>query len=95
MQLASLKASSETSSRRGRHSGGSKSQTGEDGEVRKREIMISWEHIETSLKTTRPSISAQEQARLKKIYDEFVGARNGEMPTGQGSTEIGGRSSLM
>ena len=68
---------------------------GEDGEVRKREIMISWEHIETSLKTTRPSISAQEQARLKKIYDEFVGARNGEMPTGQGSTEIGGRSSLM
>ncbi|KAF8252818.1 AAA-domain-containing protein [Wilcoxina mikolae CBS 423.85] len=67
----------------------------ENGEGKKAEIKITWEHVETSLKTTRPSISTQEQLRLKKIYEEFIGARNGEMPSGQGSTEIGGRSSLM
>lgn len=66
-----------------------------DGEREKEDILITWHHVETSLKTTRPSISPQEQIRLRKIYDEFVGDRNGEMPSGQGSTEIGGRSSLM
>jgi hypothetical protein len=65
------------------------------GERPKEDIKITWEHVETSLKTTRPSIAPAEQERLRKIYDEFIGARNGEMPTGQGSTEVGGRSSLM
>ncbi|KAF8533733.1 P-loop containing nucleoside triphosphate hydrolase protein [Trichophaea hybrida] len=88
-KLASLKASLEA----GKPSA-AKSVT-ENGEGKKAEIKITWEHVETSLKTTRPSISAQEQLRLKKIYEEFIGARNGEMPSGQGSTGIGGRSSLM
>lgn len=64
-------------------------------EIKKEIIPISWEHMEASLKTTRPSISPQEKARLKRIYDEFVGDRNGDLPNGQGSTEVGGRSSLM
>lgn len=64
-------------------------------EIKKEVIPITWENLETSLKTTRPSIAPEERVRLKKIYDEFIGARNGEMPNGQGSTEVGGRSSLM
>ena len=59
------------------------------------EVMIEWKHIEASLATTRSSISADEQRRLERIYREFVVGRNGEMPNGQGPTEIGGRSSLM
>lgn len=58
-------------------------------------VVIKWEHIERSLATTRGSISPEERRRLKGIYKEFVGSRNGEMKSGEGSTEIGGRSSLM
>ena len=60
-----------------------------------REVMIEWKHIEASLATTRSSISADERRRLERIYREFVVGRNGEMPNGQGPTEVGGRSSLM
>ena len=59
------------------------------------EVVITWAHIERSLATTRSSISPDERRRLKNIYTEFVGSRNGEMKSGEGSTEIGGRSSLM
>ena len=59
------------------------------------EVMIEWKHIEASLATTRSSISADERRRLERIYREFVVGRNGEMPNGQGPTEVGGRSSLM
>lgn len=59
------------------------------------EVMIEWKHIEASLATTRSSVSADERRRLERIYREFVVGRNGEMPNGQGSTDIGGRSSLM
>lgn len=59
------------------------------------EPTIEWKHIERSLEQTRPSISREERARLNKIYREFVVGRNGEMPSGQGGSEIGGRSSLM
>lgn len=65
-----------------------------EGEERK-EPQIQWSHMESSLATTRSSISAQERRRLEGIYREFVVGRNGEMPSGQGGTEIGGRSSLM
>ena len=60
-----------------------------------KEVVIQWKHIEASLATTRSSIGLQERNRLQKIYREFVVGRNGEMPNGEGSTEIGGRSSLM
>ena len=61
----------------------------------KEEVWIEWKHIERSLATTRSSISAQERKRLGAIYEEFVVGRNGEMPSGDGGREVGGRSSLM
>ncbi|EER25938.1 Peroxisome biosynthesis protein pex1 [Coccidioides posadasii str. Silveira] len=59
------------------------------------EIHIEWVHIERSLETTRCSISDVERKRLNAIYREFIEGRNGEMPTGEGAREIGGRTSLM
>jgi peroxin-1 len=59
------------------------------------EVTIQWKHIMKSLATTRASISLDERQRLERIYREFVVGRNGEMPNGQGPTEVGGRSSLM
>ncbi|KAK2751899.1 Peroxisome biosynthesis protein pex1 [Onygenales sp. PD_40] len=59
------------------------------------DIHICWTHIERSLATTRCSISDVERKRLEAIYREFVVGRNGEMPTGEGGREIGGRTSLM
>lgn len=58
-------------------------------------VPIRWPHLEASLATTRRSISADERARLARIYREFLVGRNGEMPSGQGPTDVGGRSSLM
>jgi hypothetical protein len=57
--------------------------------------VIRWEHIERSLASTRCSLSEAERRRLEAIYHEFVVGRNGEMPTGEGAREIGGRTSLM
>lgn len=59
------------------------------------EVVINWDHIQASLLTTRSSISLEERRRLERIYREFLVGRNGEMPNGQGPTEVGGRSSLM
>ncbi|KAI1502433.1 P-loop containing nucleoside triphosphate hydrolase protein [Biscogniauxia marginata] len=59
------------------------------------EVLIGWKHMMKALDSTRASISAQERSRLERIYREFVVGRSGEMRDGQGSMEIGGRSSLM
>ncbi|KAJ5485142.1 hypothetical protein N7539_005130 [Penicillium diatomitis] len=59
------------------------------------EIVVRWEHMERSLKSTRPSLSPAERRRFQGIYREFVVGRNGEMPNGEAANEIGGRSSLM
>ena len=59
------------------------------------EPVIAWRHLQKSLSETRSSISAQERGRLAKIYREFVVGRSGEMSDGQGSNEVGGRTSLM
>jgi peroxin-1 len=64
-------------------------------EEERKEPEIQWKHIESSLATTRSSISPQERKRLEAIYREFLVGRNGEMPNGQGGNEIGGRTSLM
>ena len=66
-----------------------------DDVAEREEVIIRWKHVEKSLSSTRKSISTQESKRLAAIYEEFVVGRNGEMPSGQGGTEIGGRSSLM
>ncbi|KAI8073284.1 P-loop containing nucleoside triphosphate hydrolase protein [Gongronella butleri] len=55
---------------------------------------ITVKHLEKSLKTTRPSITAEEFLRLKAIYDEFVSGRTGELPSGEGEKGIGKRSTL-
>jgi len=60
------------------------------------EVVIEWKHLERSLHDTRGSISQVERRRLEAIYREFVGGfRTGELPSGQGGSEIGGRTSLM
>ncbi|KAI4154168.1 MAG: hypothetical protein L6R39_001436 [Caloplaca ligustica] len=59
------------------------------------EVVIQWKHIEASLACTRSSISPQERERLKRFYREFTVGRNGELPNGEGSTEVGGRTSLI
>ena len=61
----------------------------------KQDVVIEWKHLEASLATTRSSVGADERRRLERIYREFVVGRNGDMPNGQGPTEVGGRSSLM
>jgi peroxin-1 len=64
-------------------------------EKEQQEVTIAWKHVESSLKSTRASISAQERSRLEAIYREFVVGRNGEMKSGEGAREVGGRTSLM
>ncbi|CAO3600371.1 unnamed protein product [Absidia cylindrospora] len=55
---------------------------------------ITIKNIEKSLKSTRPSITAEEHLRLKMIYDEFVTGRTGDLPSGEGAKGIGKRSTL-
>ncbi|KAI9674423.1 MAG: Peroxisome biosynthesis protein pex1 [Caeruleum heppii] len=57
--------------------------------------IIQMSHLLSSLSSTRSSISSDERRRLEAIYREFVVGRNGEMPSGEGGREVGGRSSLM
>ncbi|KAE9992519.1 putative pectate lyase A [Venturia inaequalis] len=64
-------------------------------EAGNKEPTIGWQHIVSSLSSTRPSISADERRRLQKIYNAFVDARSGDLPSGQGGSEVGARSSLM
>ena len=73
------------------------SKTGPDTDKHqdKDEVWVEWKHIERALATTRSSISTDERKRLGAIYHEFVVGRNGEMPSGDGGREVGGRSSLM
>ena len=77
------------------HQSSDQSKPGEQSPDDKNEVIIEWKHIERSLGTTRSSISPQEHQRLAAIYMEFVVGRKGDMPNGDGSREIGGRSSLM
>ncbi|RIA82621.1 P-loop containing nucleoside triphosphate hydrolase protein, partial [Glomus cerebriforme] len=66
-----------------------------DDEMKKKRIaIITSEHMQTSLELTRPSTTSQERARLAAIYEEFITGRNGEMPSGISSHEIGQRSTL-
>ena len=59
------------------------------------EVVIGWTHLTKALGNTRASISSDEKSRLQRIYREFVVGRSGQLKDGQGSMEIGGRSSLM
>ncbi|KAI9796312.1 MAG: Peroxisome biosynthesis protein pex1 [Piccolia ochrophora] len=66
-----------------------------ESETQSDDVTIEWRHLRASSLSTRPSIGAEDRRRLSAIYREFVVGRNGEMPSGQGPTEVGGRSSLM
>ncbi|TVY22528.1 Peroxisome biosynthesis protein [Lachnellula hyalina] len=68
---------------------------GESEEKEQKEVIIGARHVESSLRSTRASISAQERSRLEAIYREFVVGRSGEMRDGEGAREVGGRTSLM
>ncbi|KAL8840444.1 MAG: hypothetical protein Q9170_001320 [Blastenia crenularia] len=74
---------------------GQSARNGERKDEGVHEVVIQWKHIEASLASTRSSISPQERERLKRFYREFTVGRSGELPNGEGSTEVGGRSSLM
>jgi len=97
MQLARRKAKEERRASQKRPS----SSAGQNGPINgadateSAEPIIRWQHLVKSLETTRASLSAQEHRRLSNIYREFTVGRNGEMSDGQGSNEIGGRTSLM
>ncbi|CAG8696841.1 3353_t:CDS:10 [Cetraspora pellucida] len=67
---------------------------GNDKKQNRRSAIITNKHMQGSLKITRPSITPQEYARLASIYEEFITGRNGEMPSGTASHEIGQRSTL-
>lgn len=58
---------------------------------------IAQEHLLKVLKTTRPSVSREEQVRLGRIYREFVSDRGGgekTFPTPGGDSRVGSRASL-
>lgn len=74
---------------------GSHADKGDKSKEGSAEVVIGWKHIIKALAATRASISVQERNRLARIYHEFVVGRSGEMRDGQGSMEVGGRSSLM
>lgn len=58
-------------------------------------VQVGQRHFAASLTETKPSISASERLKLDAIYDKFVVGRDGNMPDGLASTEIGGRTTLM
>jgi peroxin-1 len=69
---------------------------GDDDEAAgSKEPIIQWRHIQASLSSTRPSITPADRKRLARIYGEFVDARSGDLPSGQGGTDVGARSTLM
>ncbi|KAN0116131.1 AAA family ATPase [Russula decolorans] len=53
------------------------------------------EHLRRVLKNTRPSVSADEIARLSRIYAAFVSDRSGELPIPPDAGGVGQRVSLM
>lgn len=59
-------------------------------------ILITLEQLKESLSETKKSISVKEFEKLSKIYGQFESSkRPGEMKSGEGSTEVGVRTSLM
>ncbi|KAI7894222.1 P-loop containing nucleoside triphosphate hydrolase protein [Mucor mucedo] len=58
------------------------------------EAEITRAFLDKSLRSTRPSITAEESHRLGLIYNEFVTGRTGELPSGEGEKGVGKRSTL-
>lgn len=58
-------------------------------------VIITHQNFVESLKETKPSISLSEKRKLQNIYSQFISSRDGNMPDGSTSNEIGGRTTLM
>ncbi|CCH43614.1 peroxin-1 [Wickerhamomyces ciferrii] len=58
-------------------------------------VIIKHSDFITSLNDTKPSISVSEKLKLGSIYNQFVSGRDGNMPDGSSSNEIGARSTLI
>ncbi|KAE8448360.1 hypothetical protein EG329_009604 [Mollisiaceae sp. DMI_Dod_QoI] len=95
LKLKEIKATKKRAKLAQRGQGREDEDKGVKEEKEHQEVTIAWKHVESSLRTTRASISAQERTRLEAIYREFVVGRNGEMKSGDGAREVGGRTSLM
>ncbi|CAI5760357.1 unnamed protein product [Candida verbasci] len=63
--------------------------------ISKSKVLINCKNFVESLKETKPSISKSEMTKLQKIYKQFINERDGNMPSGTPSNEIGGRTTLM
>lgn len=58
-------------------------------------VIITSQDFVDSLFETKQSISQSEKRKLEAIYQQFVNGRDGNMPDGTASNEIGARSTLM
>ncbi len=67
----------------------------ENVDSQRNQVLITQKHFMSSLKETKPSISLKEKLKLQRIYQEFVSGRSGDMPNGEASGDIGGRTTLM
>ncbi|ODV82077.1 AAA-domain-containing protein [Suhomyces tanzawaensis NRRL Y-17324] len=75
-----------------------KSETEEETKAHTEEsvkVQVTHENFLESLNETKPSISVSEKKKLEAVYSQFVSSRDGNMPDGSASNEIGGRTTLM
>ncbi|KAI5890368.1 AAA-domain-containing protein [Schizophyllum commune H4-8] len=56
--------------------------------------LVTQEHIRRVLRSARPSVAPEEQARLARIYSAFVDDRSGELPLPPEANGVGIRASL-
>ncbi|GME71500.1 unnamed protein product [Ambrosiozyma monospora] len=62
----------------------------------KPKIKMSMKHLEQGLEETKKSISNHELEKFKQIYSQFNdGKREGQLPNGEASQDVGGRVTLM
>lgn len=66
-----------------------------DGGAPKQTAIVTIDDLMEACQETKPSISMSELVKLRNIYSKFQTDRNGEMPNGENSVEIGSRLSLM
>ncbi|KAL1746204.1 P-loop containing nucleoside triphosphate hydrolase protein [Schizophyllum fasciatum] len=69
-------------------------ETGRQGKGKAKAHLVTQEHIQRVLRTSRPSVAPEEQARLARIYGAFVDDRSGELPLPPEANGVGIRASL-
>ncbi|VEU23057.1 DEKNAAC104031 [Brettanomyces naardenensis] len=67
-----------------------------DNPATSRHLILTSEHFIQGLEETNKSISAKEQMKFQRIYSQFTeNRREGNLPNGEASQDIGGRATLM